>query len=154
MALPLIGVTKISLTKPISTTHLSWNRLCGFYVPLECTQAHSHHEQNKIQTVTVNLTQCDCLYPCPFHITSVYTVHIIYGKHIKKISSFVYGAEYFIVLIGLFVIIADSSFREISNSVGWASTYCNPQYSTSLYSMFVCSPSSTQNSHRAFKVCN
>jgi hypothetical protein len=32
------------------------------------TQAHSHHEQNKIQTVTVNLTQCDCLYPCPFHI--------------------------------------------------------------------------------------
>jgi hypothetical protein len=42
--------------------------------PLECTQAHSHHEQNKIQTVTVNLTQCDCLYhyPCPFHITSLF----------------------------------------------------------------------------------
>ncbi len=38
------------------------------FLPLECTQAHSHHEQNKIQTVTVNLTQCDCLYPCPFHI--------------------------------------------------------------------------------------
>ncbi len=37
--------------------------------PLKCTQAHSHHEQNKIQAVTVNLTQCDCLYPCPFHIT-------------------------------------------------------------------------------------
>jgi hypothetical protein len=28
-------------------------------LPLECTQAHSHHEQNKIQTVTVNLIQCD-----------------------------------------------------------------------------------------------
>jgi hypothetical protein len=41
-------------------------------LPLECTQAHSHHEQNKIQTVTVNLTQCDCLYPCPFHITSLF----------------------------------------------------------------------------------
>ena len=43
-------------------------------LPLECTQAHSHHEQNKIQTVTVNLTQCDCLYPCPFHITSLVRV--------------------------------------------------------------------------------
>jgi hypothetical protein len=41
-------------------------------LPLECTQAHSHHEQIKIQTVTVNLTQCDCLYPCPFHITSLF----------------------------------------------------------------------------------
>ncbi len=41
-------------------------------LPLECTQANSHHEQNKIQTVTVNLTQCDCLYPCPFHITSLF----------------------------------------------------------------------------------
>jgi hypothetical protein len=41
-------------------------------LPLECTQAHSHHEQNKIQTVTVNLTQCDCLYPCPFHNTSLF----------------------------------------------------------------------------------
>jgi hypothetical protein len=41
-------------------------------LPLECTQAHSHHEQNKIQTVTVNLTHCDCLYPCPFHITSLF----------------------------------------------------------------------------------
>ncbi len=26
-------------------------------------------DQNKIQTVTVNLTQCDCLCPCLFHIT-------------------------------------------------------------------------------------
>jgi hypothetical protein len=43
-------------------------------LPLECTQAHSHHEQNKIQTVTVNLSQCDCLYPCPFHITSLFHV--------------------------------------------------------------------------------
>jgi hypothetical protein len=54
-------------------------------LPLECTQAHSHHEQNKIQTVTVNLTQCDCLYPCPFHITSLfhgreYTHSISIGK--------------------------------------------------------------------------
>ncbi len=41
-------------------------------LPLESTQAHSHHEQNKIQTDTFNLTQCDCLYPCPFHITSFF----------------------------------------------------------------------------------
>ncbi len=70
MPLPLIGLTKISLTKPILTTHLSWNRLCGFY-PWNVLK-HTHHEQNKIQTVTVNLTQCDCLYPCQFHITSLF----------------------------------------------------------------------------------
>jgi hypothetical protein len=27
-------------------------------------EATSHCERNKIQTVTVNLTQCDCLFPC------------------------------------------------------------------------------------------
>ncbi len=64
----LIGLTKISLTKT-SFNYPSVKELPLRLPPLKCTQAHSHHEQNKIQTVTVSLTQCDCLYPCPFHIT-------------------------------------------------------------------------------------
>ena len=64
----LIGLTKISLTKT-SFYYSSVKELTLRLPPMKCTQAHSHHEQNKIQTVTANLTQCDCLYPCPFHIT-------------------------------------------------------------------------------------
>jgi hypothetical protein len=54
--------------------------------PLECTQAHSHHEQNKTQTVAVNLTQCDCLYPCPFHIV-FFIPWYIHSMHLKIIHT-------------------------------------------------------------------
>jgi hypothetical protein len=62
----LIGLTKISLTKT-SFNYPSVKELPLRLPPLKCTQAHSHHEQNKIQTVTVNLTQCDRL----FHVRSI-----------------------------------------------------------------------------------
>ncbi len=63
-----IGLTKISLTKT-SFNYPSIKELPLRLPPLKCNQALSHRTQNKIQTVTVYLTQCDCLYPCPFHIT-------------------------------------------------------------------------------------
>ncbi len=49
--------------KPVLIIHLSRNRHWGSLL----SKALSHCTQNKIRTVTVNLTQCDCMYPCPFH---------------------------------------------------------------------------------------
>jgi hypothetical protein len=46
VALPLIGVTKISLTKPNLTTHLSWNRFCGFYLGMYSSTLSPWTEQN------------------------------------------------------------------------------------------------------------
>ncbi len=50
------------LQKPVLTTHLSWNRLLGCHL-CNVLKHTLTHEENKIQTVTVNLAQCDCLYP-------------------------------------------------------------------------------------------
>ncbi len=57
-------IIKSPWQKPVLTTHLSKNPHWGSHL----SKVLSHCTQNKIQTVTVNLTQCDCLYPCLFHI--------------------------------------------------------------------------------------
>ncbi len=46
LALPLIGLTKISLTKPILTTHLPWNLLCGFTSVMYSSTLSPWTEQN------------------------------------------------------------------------------------------------------------
>jgi hypothetical protein len=55
--------------KPVLTTHLSWNHRWGYNLWNALKHTLTMNRTKYVQIVTVNLTQCDCLYPCPFHIT-------------------------------------------------------------------------------------